>query len=164
MTNKKKLGLWTGGLVGVLVTCAVAVVLVMHSFQQPVLRESFVLGSEADEVAKFQDLTATEFEQMIDEKKSFVVILRMTVCPAEFPITDVAKQTVREDNLTIYGLMEEEFKQTELAERVKYLPSAAIYREGELVDVLDAEADEDLEYYKSVEGFEKWLRQAGVEL
>ena len=81
----------------------------------------------------------------------------MTVCPAEFPITDVARRLSNENGMTIYGLTEEEFQKTELAKVVKYLPSAALYRDGELVDYLDAEDDEDMEYYKSVEGLKEWI-------
>ncbi len=160
MTNKGRLGAM---IAGVTVVCGAGVAIVMSN-KQPVAQESFSLSAEVYEEAKFQDLTAAEFERMVEDKRSFIVILRMTVCPAEFPITDVAKQMAQAENLTIYGLMEDEFKQTELAKQVKYLPSAVIYHEGELVDFLDAEADEDLGYYKSVGGFKEWLVKAGVEL
>lgn len=133
-----------------------------NSQDEVVEREEFRLSEEMYEEGKFEELTATEFEELVAAKKSSVVILHMVVCPAEFPITDVAKQFARQEGVTIYGLTEEEFRKTELAEIVKYLPSAVIYREGRLVDFLDAEADEDLEYYKTVDGLKEWLEINGV--
>ena len=44
-----------------------------------------------------------------------------------------------------------------LADSIKYLPSAAIYRQGELIKYLDAESDEDIPFYQSAENFRNWL-------
>ena len=40
---------------------------------------------------------------------------------------------------------------------VKYYPSFAIYKDGELIDFLDAESDEDLNRYKDIVEFEQWF-------
>ena len=48
-------------------------------------------------------------------------------------------------------------KKTNMYNDVKYYPSFAIYKEGELIDFLDAESDEDLNRYKDKEEFEKWF-------
>lgn len=150
---KKWLGITIG--IGVVIVCGVTVMIWVR--QMPMERETFEFSSEVYEKGEFREITADEFEQMIALKKSFLVVLHMTVCPAEFPITDVARRLANENGMTIYGLTEEEFRKTELAEEVKYLPSAALYRDGELVDYLDAEDDGDMEYYKSVEGLKEWI-------
>lgn len=106
------------------------------------------------------EITAEEFQQMVRAKKSFAVIAHMTICPAEYPLTTVAKQLAREEKRTIYSLTEEEFKKTGLAEKIKYLPTAVIYKNGELVKYLDAGADEDMKYYQTVEGLKEWISGA----
>lgn len=124
----------------------------------------FRLSEEYYKDGGIREIDAVEFAKLVAEKKSFLVVARMTVCPAEFPVSSVAKQLAKEDDLVILELTEAEFKKTTLAEKVKYLPSVAIYRDGGLVDFLDAEADEDLVYYQSVEGLSEWLTKNGVEL
>ena len=119
--------------------------------------EQFSLSEEMYGQGEFREITAEELEQLIETKKSFVVVVHMVVCPAEFPVTSIAKQLAHDDGVVIYGLMEEEFKQTALAKTIRYLPSVALYREGELVAYLDAESDSDLEYYKTVDGLRRWL-------
>ena len=119
--------------------------------------EKFVLSEEMYGQGGFRDITAEEFRQLTAEQKSFIVVVHMVVCPAEFPVTSIAKQLAREDDLVIYGLAEEEFKQTDLSKSIKYLPSVAIYHDGQLVAYLDAAADEDMEYYKTADGVKRWL-------
>lgn len=124
---------------------------------QEEIGQKFGLSEEIWGQGGFQDITAAEFKDLVVARKSFVVVLHMMVCPAEFPVTSIAKQLAHDDGLVIYGLAEEEFRQTALAEKIKYLPSVAIYHEGELVAYLDAESDADLLYYQTVEGLRKWL-------
>ena len=50
-------------------------------------------------------------------------------------------------------------KKTELYDEVKYYPSFAIYKDGKLIDFLDAESDEDLNRYKETEAFESWFNE-----
>ncbi len=121
------------------------------------IEERFFLSDEAVSGEGLKDISSAEYEKLVTEKKNFLVLLHMTVCPAEFPLTDTARQLAKEDGLTIFALDEEEFKKTDLAEVVKYLPSLVVVRGGEAVDFLDAEADEDMEAYKSAAGLRKWI-------
>lgn len=121
--------------------------------------EKFMLSEEMYARGEVVEITAREFDELVAEKKSFVVVLHMVVCPAEFPITNSAKELAYDEGMVIYSLVEEEFKQTALAQTVKYLPSVAIIREGELVGYLDAESDEDVRYYKTATGLKEWIGQ-----
>lgn len=125
-----------------------------HSGSSTVDTPPPVMAEEAGEVV---EITAEQFASLVDEQQSFTVIVHMTVCPAEFPLSAVAKKYAHNSGATLYSLDEEEFKQTELAETVKYLPSAAVYRDGKLLKYLDAEKDEDMPYYKTVEAFGEWV-------
>lgn len=124
----------------------------------------FRLSEEFYGQGELKSITATEFAELVERQQSFVVIARMTVCPAEFPLKSVAKQFALENEVVVLDLVEEEFKETELAQEIKYLPSAAIYRGGKMIAYLDAAEDADIEYYQTAEGFAKWLAQNGVKL
>ena len=121
--------------------------------------EKFPLSVEMYDKGEVVEITASEFNQLVTEKKSFVVVLHMVVCPAEFPVTNSAKELAHSEGMVIYSLVEDEFKQTFLAETIKYLPSVAIIHEGELAGYLDAEADKDVRYYKTAEGLKEWMEQ-----
>jgi hypothetical protein len=51
-------------------------------------------------------------------------------------------------------------KDTSLYQTVKYFPSVIIYRNGEIVKYLRYDSDEDKEFYKSYDGFEKWMKES----
>ena len=50
-----------------------------------------------------------------------------------------------------------EMKKTEIYNYVKYSPSIIHYNKGDMVSYLDAESNDDKEYYESTEGLYKWF-------
>ncbi len=125
----------------------------------PTTSQKFRLDAEYynQEQGSLQSITAKEFAQLLADKKSFVIIAHMVLCPAEAPLTTTAEQFVDDQKLRFYDITETEFDQTALHDTVKYLPTAAIYRDGQLVAWLDAESDADLPAYKTTADFERWL-------
>lgn len=121
--------------------------------------EHFRLSDEYYAHGELRDIDAETFSQLIAEQKSFIVMAHMITCPAETPLHTTTETLVSTDNLVIFGMMDDEFKQTSLHDTVKYLPTAAIYRDGQLVAWLDAESDTDLPAYKSADGLRNWLAQ-----
>lgn len=121
--------------------------------------EKFYLSDEIGAQGEVKEITAQEYDELVAARKSFVVVLHMVVCPAEFPVTNSAKELAHNEKMVVYSMVEKEFAQTELAQKIKYLPSVAIIHEGELVDFLDAEADEDLSYYKTAAGLKEWTEK-----
>ncbi len=117
----------------------------------------FILSDSSASPGTVSTISASEFQTILKEEKSFVVIVHMEICPAEFPITSVAKQLAHDENLKFYSLKEDQFMQTSLSQSIRYLPSAAIYHDGKLVAFLDAESDTDLPAYKTPTGFKTWL-------
>ena len=49
-------------------------------------------------------------------------------------------------------------KTTKMYDNIKYYPSFAIYKDGKIIDYLEADSDEDLNRYKDVVEFEKWFK------
>lgn len=108
---------------------------------------------------QLQELSSAEFEQLIAQHASFVLIAHMEYCPAETPLTTTAEELIHQKNYGFYGLKGDEFKASSLASTIKYLPSAAIFRDGQLVSYLDAESDADIPYYQSATQLENWLNK-----
>ena len=117
------------------------------------LDDDFYTGGQLNE------LSSTEFEQLIAQQASFVLIAHMEYCPAETPLTTTAEELIHQKNYGLYGLKGDEFKSSSLASTIKYLPSAAIFRDGQLVAYLDAESDADIPYYQSATQLENWLNK-----
>lgn len=118
----------------------------------------FSLLTAPQKVTGLTTITAEEFVELVQAKKSFVLVAHMITCPAELPLTTIAKELAVRDNLKIYELTEEEFKKTELAKEIKYLPTAVVFRQGVMVKYLDAEKDEDVQYYKDIDRLREWLK------
>ena len=50
-----------------------------------------------------------------------------------------------------------DIKDTSIGDDIKYYPSFAIFNKGTMVDYLDAESSEDLNYYNSLSDFKDWF-------
>lgn len=121
--------------------------------------EPFAIEQELYEGSQLKEIDAEQFNKLIEDKKSFVVIAHMDICPAETPLTTTAETLALNDGFTFYGLKTNAFKDTSLANSIKFLPSAAIFHNGELVTFLDAESDADIPYYQTAEGLKTWLKK-----
>ncbi len=126
--------------------------------------EEFRLESRLYGTGELIEISGEEYMEMVGRGESFLVVARMEVCPAEFPVTETVKSFAVKEGVKIYSLKETEFKKTDLGEKVKYLPSVIVVRDGGIADFLDAEADEDLGAYKSEAELLEWLRKVGVEM
>lgn len=97
--------------------------------------------------------------QMIDEHKTFAVFIYQTSCSTSENFEKVLEEFSTRNQIAMEKTSFVEAKNSGLVGELKYYPSFAIYHNGELVDFLDADSDEDTEYYRTVEGFTKWWQQ-----
>lgn len=125
--------------------------------ETPVVIEKFDLSSDLFENTELKEIDAAAYQELIAEKKSFLVLIHMSICPAELPLTDTTKQLIRQNNFTVYSILQDDFKETTLADSIKYLPSMAIIKDGELVTFLDAESNEHLPHYKDPASLKSWV-------
>lgn len=150
------------GVVGVVLLCVAGVAVWGFNGRfgmEGAMVGKFRLEEELYGEGEFLEISGEEYEERAWNGESFLVVARMEVCPAEFPVTDTVRSLAAERGVKFYSLKDEEFRKTSLKEKVKFLPSVVIVKEGEVVDFLDAEDDEDLERYKSTEELLKWLEE-----
>lgn len=114
------------------------------------------LAKETEDPARFLD-------ELAAEKKNFVVYVSLPICTGD---AAQFKQYVldfqHKENLSFVYLTSDYIKDSFIYETVKYYPSVIVIKEGKIVNYLRYDSDEDMEYYKSYDGFAKWFK-ANVE-
>lgn len=105
----------------------------------------------------FLEIENKELNELIKDKKSFGVFIYQPMCISSNDFEQVLADFTNTYEINFYKIAFSNIKDTALGEKVKYYPSFAIFKEGKLVDYLESDKDEDIEYYKSSEGFKKWF-------
>ena len=134
------------------------------------VEESIVLDAEYKntdgkmiELAKNEEDPARFLDELAAEKKNFVVYVSLPICNGD---AAKFKQFVldfqRKEKLSFVYITSDYIKDTFIYDTVKYFPSVIIVKEGKIINYLRYDSDEDVEYYKSYDGFSKWLK-ANVE-
>ena len=104
------------------------------------------------------------FENIVKEKKDFVLYVSLPICNGDAAkFKEFVLDFQHKNKVSFYYLTSDYIKDTSVYETVKYFPSVIIYKDGKIINYLRYDSDEDKEYYKSYDGFSKWLR-ANVEL
>lgn len=119
----------------------------------------FSLEKEYYGTAELTEIDASEFQRLVDDHKSFALLIYNEACTssASADFQRVILDYQNERPMKFYELKASEVEQTSLADTIKFFPSFAIFRKGELVDFLDAASDEDLAAYSTMDGFNHWL-------
>lgn len=117
------------------------------------------------EIAKLvdEDKVVNYFENIIKDKKDFILYVSLPICSGDAAkFKEFVLDFERKNHVSFYYLTSDYVKDTSVYETVKFFPSVIIYKDGKIVNFLKYDSDEDKEFYKSYEGFEKWIR-ANVE-
>ncbi len=154
--------LWTV-LSALLFLAVIAVGYVGIQVRKTVVDEKRGVFSLSEEFYKSEDgvveISTEEFKKLVEEKKSFLLLGHTMACPMGMPLTTLVKNFSEDYKIRIVSLDKENFEQSELAKKIKFLPTVAIFYEGEMIRYLDGEKDEDLSAYKTREGLENWVKK-----
>lgn len=104
------------------------------------------------------DIKKEDYEKLIEEKKSFVIMVDKPDC---YTTADMRKRmTEFPDDMQFkyYRIMWSQAKDSSLHEYVKFVPSVAIIHNGKVVDFLDADSDEDTAKYNEAQALQDWIR------
>ena len=104
-------------------------------------------------------LDEDKLKEKQDNKETFIVYIHVPgLCTSEIPFDPLVNKFIKENEITVYSLPYNILKNTTVKDNIKYSPSLAIIKDGELLDFLDANSDSDYEYYSSLEGLTKWVK------
>ena len=105
-----------------------------------------------------EDKVVPFFEDLVASKKSFVVYVSLPICSGDAAkFKEYVLDFQKKNHISFYYLTSDYIKDTSLYETVKYFPSVITYKDGKIVNYLKYDADSDLEFYDSYDGFSKWF-------
>ena len=107
--------------------------------------------------AEFMELTAGEYEGLIEAKKSFVVMVDQSGCTTADRLREYVTRYMTETGILVYRMMFAEVKESSLHEKVKYYPSVAVVSKGKVVAYLRADEDADADKYNDYDAFKAWI-------
>jgi len=117
----------------------------------------FKLEDKYYQTSTYLDLDKTKLNQLIEDQESFLVFICQDLCVSSNEFNQVLDNFLAKHRLTIYKLYYSEMKDTVLGEHIKYYPSFAVVKKGQVIASLDANSDAHTEIYQDVNEFEKWL-------
>ena len=103
------------------------------------------------------EISSLEFEEKIKNKESFALFIHQPVCSKSYEFNKIQSLYQQENNMVFNKILFEDMKNTNLYETIKYYPSFAIFKDGKLIDYLDAESNDDILKYKDYDEFSKWF-------
>ena len=109
--------------------------------------------------AEFMELTAGEYEALIEAKKSFVVMVDQSGCTTADRLREYVTRYMTETGILVYKMMFEQVKESSLHDQVKYYPSVVVVDKGVVRAYLRADSDEDAEVYNNYNAFREWMEK-----
>lgn len=107
--------------------------------------------------SEFIDIDHSKVEDLIKSKENFVVFIYQPMCTMSSEFEKLLDEYMDIRKISIYKLSFTDMKKTSLKDTVKFYPSFIIFKDGEVVDFLDADSDEDTSRYKLVKSFKEWF-------
>lgn len=119
--------------------------------------KTFSLEDKYYDTSEIIEIDVETLSELINSKESFALFVSQEMCLASSDFEIVLNEFLEENPLTIYEINFSELTASKLGDFLEYYPSFVLYKEGKVVDYLDANADEDLAYYQTSSGFKSWF-------
>lgn len=144
--NKKKL---------LLVISALLLLSLIIFISFKILNHNFYLDDKYYGNNEIYEIGIEEFNNLISNKESFGIFVYQPACTTSAEFEQVLYDFFKQNNMSIYKIkFSDIYEHTDF---LKFYPSFIIYRNGKMVDFLEADKDKDLKYYQSVNGFKEWF-------
>ena len=106
---------------------------------------------------EFIELDKDMLEDLINDKESFAIFIYQPACANSENFEKVLTEYTGDKQISFYKMAFSDIKETTLGDEIKYYPSFVIFHNGKMVDFLDANSDNDTNYYKDYDGFDEWF-------
>lgn len=107
--------------------------------------------------SEFIDIDYLDVDDLIKSKENFVVFIYQPMCTMSSEFEKLLDEYMDIRKISIYKMSFTDMKKTSLKDTVKFYPSFIIFKDGEVVDFLDADSDEDTNKYKILKAFKEWF-------
>ena len=115
----------------------------------------FTLEDKYYDNSSFIELSVDDYDKLINDQESFALFVYQPMCVASSDFESILTKFSNTYKITFYKMPFKDMK--ELNKDIEYYPSMVIYNKGQVVDFLDANSDEDTDYFLSVEDFTSWF-------
>ncbi|MBR3378294.1 hypothetical protein IKG50_03120 [Candidatus Saccharibacteria bacterium] len=153
---KRKTGIIISAIVvtGLLVTGAIIFILNNQGPKKPFrLDDEYYAKSEAITIKK------DEYEKLIEDKKTFLIMIDKPGCVMTADMMGFMADFPDDMQFKYYRMLWEDVAQSSLHEYVKFTPSMAVVYEGKVIDWLQADKDEDADYFNNADALQSWIRE-----
>lgn len=141
----------------IVIVLILIVVIIERNFIQKTSDFMFYLEEKYYGNSVFNEIDSNDINNIINDKESFAVFIHQPFCSTSYEFNKILTKFAEENKIIFYKISFDEMKKTVMYENIKYYPSFAIYNNGQLVDFLKADSDEDISFYKDMEEFKKWF-------
>lgn len=107
----------------------------------------------------FIEVSTKDVNKLIENKSSFVIYVYNNFCNFKIPCESIFKEFIDTNKVGILKMKFEDFKNTDLYNKVKLAPTVIIVKDGKIIDYLESDSNEDTNRYQDIKSFEKWIKK-----
>ena len=142
-------------IIGFVALILLIVICLLIFINKPV--EKFYLEDKYYGNNNLTEINVKTLNKLIDDKESFGLFIYEPSCITANEFNEVLSSFKKENNIEFYKFPFSQIKGTSLEKEIKYYPSFVIYKDGNIVDFLKADDDEDTNRYKNKDDFKNWF-------
>lgn len=94
---------------------------------------------------------------MIEDKETFLLMIYLNGCTSCAAFKPIVEELAQSKQVDIYEISLDNVKDD--YPEIKYTPAFMVYKDGELLDYLDANKNEDSKYFENVYNLSSWVKQ-----
>lgn len=122
-------------------------------------QEKFYLEKNLYEKSAITEIDLDTFEKLEREEKEFAIFVYLPGCTSCAQFREVLEEFGKDNTIEFYAISINDVKDTSIMKKIKYAPSMLLYKDGKVVDYLDATSDNDKGALTNVNSFKEWLEE-----
>ena len=119
--------------------------------------KKFYLDEEHYEKGVITSITRDELNKLEKDKKNFMVFVYLPGCTSCAEFRSVLEGYIEDNTLEFYTIAINDLKDSVILDHIEFAPSLVLYKEGKIVDALDAASDKDKAALTTEDGLVDWL-------
>jgi thioredoxin-like negative regulator of GroEL len=119
--------------------------------------KKFYLEDEHYEKGVITNITIEELNKLEKDEKNFMVFVYLPGCTSCAQFRGVLEGYIADNNLEFYTISINDLKDSVILEHIEFAPSLVLYKDGKIVDALDAASDDDKAALTTEFGLVDWL-------
>ena len=106
-----------------------------------------------------KDIDTAQLKTMLADQDTFFLSMYLPGCSACASFAPVVEELAGSDQIPFFSLSlaDADLSGTPLDGKAKYTPSAAVFKDGKLMGMLDPNADEDTDSFRNAENLSAWI-------